>query len=66
MCACVDVPINNYLTGNMELRLVEVIGQGSIGVVHKAVWHGCVVAAKVMSLPSTSTDQVMKEIEIIQ
>ena len=50
----------------MELRLAEIIGQGSFGIVHKAVGRGSVVAAKVISLPSADRDAVMKEIETIR
>ena len=33
-----------------KLHFLEVIGRGSFGVVHKAVWRGITVAAKVMSI----------------
>ena len=45
---------------------METIGQGSYGIVHKAVWHGSILAAKVVALPSADRDEVMKEIEIIR
>ena len=43
---------------------MEVIGEGTFGVVHKAVWRGCVVAAKVINVPSGYASGVMKEIEV--
>lgn len=46
-----------------EIRLMEVIGRGTYGVVHKAVCRGYVVAAKVISTPATAREQAMKEIE---
>lgn len=46
-----------------DIRLMDVIGRGTYGVVHMAVWRGCVVAAKVIATPATATEQAMKEIE---
>ena len=31
-----------------ELQLMQTIGQGSFGTVHKALWRGVIVAAKVI------------------
>ena len=42
---------------------MDVIGRGTYGVVYKAVWRGCVVAAKVIAKPATAREQAMKEIE---
>ena len=36
------------------------------GIVHKAVWRGTIVAAKILNVPSSGSDYdaVMKEIEM--
>lgn len=47
-----------------NLKLIEVVGEGTFGVVHKAVWRGTVVAAKVVNVPHGSTECVMKELEM--
>lgn len=45
------------------MTLLEVIGQGSFGVVHRAIWRGVVVAAKVIPLASCSdANLAMKEL----
>ena len=46
------------------MKVVEVVGEGTFGVVHKAIWRGTVVAAKVISVPCGSEDGVIKEIEM--
>ena len=46
------------------MKFVEVVGEGTFGVVHKAIWCGTVVAAKVISVPCGSEDGVIKEIEM--
>ena len=33
------------------MHLLEVVGEGAFGVVYKACWRGCVVAAKVVPRP---------------
>ena len=38
------------------------IGEGSFGTVYRAVWRGCVVAAKVLQL-GHETEKVMSEVE---
>ena len=63
ICYLMVYKLLNCFAGDvLELRLVETIGQGSFGIVHKAVWCGS-FAAKVISLPSADRDAVMKEIE---
>ena len=37
-----------------ELNLLELIGQGTYGRVHKAVWRGSIVAAKELPLGSSA------------
>ena len=39
------------------------VGEGTFGVVHNAVWRGTVVVAKIISVPSGRVSSVMKEIE---
>ena len=46
------------------MKLIDVVGEGTFGVVHKAIWRGTVVAAKVISVPSGSESSVLKEIEM--
>jgi hypothetical protein len=46
----------------MKLRLLEVVGEGAFGIVHKACWRGCIVAAKVIPWP-IETSICSKEIE---
>ena len=40
------------------------MGEGTFGVVHKAVWRGTVVAAKIINVPSGTEPGVIKEIEM--
>lgn len=45
---------HNYMectTDPMKLHLLELVGEGAFGVVHKACWRGCIVAAKVVPWP---------------
>ena len=46
-----------------DLTLIEVIGQGSFGNVYKAVWRGCVVAAKEMPI-ATNQKFVQNELSV--
>jgi len=41
-----DAPVDS-LAGN-ELKLLEVIGKGGYGTVHRAIWKGQLVAAKII------------------
>ena len=41
-------------TGTTDIMLLDIIGQGSFGVVHRAIWRGSMVAAKVIALPSSA------------
>ena len=34
----------------IDLKLLQVIGKGNYGTVHKASWKGCLVAAKVLPI----------------
>ena len=47
-----------------ELKLIEVVGEGTFGIVHKAIWRGTIVAAKLINVPSGSEASVKKEIEL--
>lgn len=46
-----------------DLKLLDVIGQGGFGTVHKAIWHGTMVAAKIIPLQK---DVTIKEAEIMR
>ena len=46
------------------MKLLEVVGGGTFGVVYKAVWRGTIVAAKHINVPTGSESGVMKEIEM--
>lgn len=47
-----------------SLHLMKVIGRGTYGIVHQAIWRGSIVAAKVMPIPAPGHPEVTKEIEI--
>eukprot|EP00727_Mastigamoeba_balamuthi_P013701 m51a1_g8954 putative serine threonine kinase (1680) ;mRNA; r:1026291-1032121 len=52
-----------------EILLGDVIGQGSFGVVHKALWRDTEVAAKVFSigaLQAQDIEQVAKEVDVMR
>ena len=53
----------NYFAGTGTLRLISIIGQGNFGIVHKAIWRGSLVAAKVIQIPEGGTLAVNREIE---
>lgn len=46
-----------------HVRLINEIGRGTYGVVHKAIWRGIVVAAKVLPTPGVHEGEIVKEIE---
>ena len=37
-----------FVIDSNTVRLLDMVGQGSFGAVHKAVWRGCLVAAKII------------------
>ena len=41
-------------TGTTDIMLLDIFGQSSFGVVHRAIWRGSMVAAKVIALPSSA------------
>ena len=51
-----------------ELKLLEMIGQGSYGTVHRASWQGSLVAAK--AIPLTPRDvkntQIQREVDTLR
>ena len=53
-CLCFGLDVRN-------VHLIEEVGRGTYGVVHKAVWRGSIVAAKVLSSPSSQG--ITEEIE---
>ena len=53
-----------FLESNV-VRMLDEIGQGSFGTVHKAVWRGCLVAAKVIQVGQESK-KFMDEVEKCQ
>ena len=56
-----------YSADPCNLRLLEIIGRGTYGVVHKAVWRGSIVAAKQITTPfSGIEDGIIKEIKAFQ
>jgi hypothetical protein len=40
-----------------HVKFIEEIGRGTYGVVHKAVWRGSVVAAKVLCTPTIAHEE---------
>ena len=53
-----------YLGSFKELKVMEVIGQGTFGVVHRAIWRGTTVAAKILNVPSGCESEIYREIEM--
>ena len=51
--------------GGKSLTLIEEIGRGSYGLVHKAVWRGTIVAAKVINI-SSSTQSALNEFKVLR
>lgn len=47
------------------LRLLNLVGQGSFGTVHKAIWRGVIVAAKVIQVGQEKS-KIMAEVEKCQ
>ena len=41
-------------TGTTDIMLLDIIGESSFEVVHRAIWRGSMVAAKVIALPSSA------------
>ncbi len=44
------MPSNTHAGQSDAIRLLDVIGKGSFGVVHRAIWRGSLVAAKVLPM----------------
>ena len=56
-----------YSADPCNLSLLEIIGRGTYGVIHKAVWRGSIVAAKQITTPfSGIEDGIIKEIKAYQ
>lgn len=55
---------HSYAETFNDLKLVQVIGEGTFGVVHKAIWRGTVVAAKVINMPCGSKSGWEKEFDM--
>ena len=52
----------SVITDTKQVRLVNIIGQGSFGTVYRAVWRGSIVAAKVIQVGAESS-RVLSEVE---
>ena len=48
------------------MKLLEVIGHGTYGQVHKAVWRGKIVAAKVIPAPSINQKIIDNELSVLR
>lgn len=64
MHAC-TIYILRFFHANLDgtLALQHAIGKGSYGTVHRALWRGTVVAAKVIGLPRCTIEEVRREID---
>lgn len=50
-----------------EVKLLSIIGQGSFGTVHRALWRGMMVAAKVIPVSLVDgKERAAKEVELCQ
>lgn len=49
-----------------KLKLIEVIGQGSYGVVHRASWRGSLVAVKVIPMSAKDVGVIEREVKILE
>ena len=52
-----------YTTDPKKLTLLNVIGSGTFGTVHRACWRGTIAAAKVIPLQCEVTS---KEVELLK
>lgn len=48
------------------MKLLNVIGQGTFGTVHRALWKGMFVAAKVVPVSVSDQDKVLHEVGLCQ
>ena len=48
------------------MKLLEVIGHGTYGQVHKAVWRGKIVAAKVIPVLSINQKIIDNELSVLR
>ena len=46
-----------FVVDSNSVRLLDLVGQGSFGAVHKAVWRGCLSCCKNYSNPGKEEDQ---------
>ena len=51
--------------GGKGLTLIEEIRRGSYGLVHKGLWRGTIVAAKVINI-SSSTQSALNEFKVLR
>jgi len=60
--------IQFYYIGDFDdLKLLSIIGQGSFGTVHRALWRGMMVAAKVIPVSlMDGKEKATKEVELCE
>lgn len=56
----------HFTTDSTKLKLIEVIGRGSFGIVHMASWRGSLVAAKVIGMSPMDVGKIEREIGILE
>ena len=57
--------LKQFSTQWHQVQLLEVIGHGMYGQVHKTIWRGTMVAAKVIPAPSVNQKIIDNELSVL-
>ena len=60
------ININNLLLQMLTSLFCWMLGQGSFGMVHSALWRGSLVAAKVIPVQISEATSIAREIDILR